>query len=94
MNTFLAFSEGVSVLAASVADDVNVTIPTVVAGVVDANNEAVVVVNVVISVAVVDGILLVDDDDVNIFDVVVVAADGVTFVVSVSCVATAVSFDA
>ena len=63
MNTFLAFSEGVSVLEASVTDDVNVTVLTVVANVVDVNSEAVVVVDVVNGVAVVDVIFLVEDDD-------------------------------
>ena len=63
MNTFLAFSEGVSVLEASVTDDVIVTVLTVVANVVDVNSEAVVVVDVVNGVAVVDVIFLVDDDE-------------------------------
>ena len=52
-----------SVLEASVTDDVIVTVLTVVANVVDVNSEAVVVVNVVNGVAVVDVIFLVDDDD-------------------------------
>ena len=63
MNTFLAFSEDVSVLEASVTDDVIVTVLTVVANVVDVNSEAVVVVDVVNGVAVVDVIFLVDDDE-------------------------------
>ena len=63
MNTFLAFSEGVSVLEASGTDDVIVTVLTVVANVVDVNSEAVVVVDVVNGVAVVDVIFLVDDDE-------------------------------
>ena len=72
MNTFSAFSEGVSVLEASVTDDANFTVLTVVAGVVDVNSEAVPVVGV-INVVVVDAFFLVDDDDVAIFDVVVVS---------------------
>ena len=94
MNTFSAFSEcfsAFSVLEASVTDDANFTVLTVVAGVVDVNSEAVLVVDVVNGV---DAFFLVDDDDVAIFDVVVVVSDSVTSVVSVSCVVTAVKFDA
>ena len=98
MNTFSSFSECFSafpVLEASVTDDANFTVLTVVAGVVDVNSEAVLVVDVVNGVVVVvDAIFRVDDDDVAIFDVVVVVSDSVTSVVSVSCVVTAVKFDA